>query len=322
MSSNTKKKRKLTWIDGAVIALLCLALICALVVISRHALSRSLRVIDAEYQSYTSSAAAEAMVIRGEHLISAPTAGYFKPYYEEGSKVAAGSAIGAMADDPDGEGSTQVYSGAYSGTVSFQMDGWEEILNAEAMNSTDRSALIRLYQEGSVQANSENTVDSTSSGRTVAKIVDNFQGCHVLLWLEQPPHQFVNDGCAIFTYETDSGPSSPITAQVEENGMLDDGRYYLMLNVPATVTEMVELRHLDCTLQGETIAGILLPEEAVVIDGTGQAGVWIVRDGQLEYCPISISGRFEGNCFTDDIEEHTLIVTVPVRAREGMKYYG
>ena len=322
MSSNTKKKRKLTWIDGAVIALLCLALICALVVISRHALSRSLRVIDAEYQSYTSSAAAEALVIRDEHLISAPTAGYFKPYYEEGSKVAAGSAIGAMADDPDGEGSTQVYSGAYSGTVSFQMDGWEEILNAEAMNSTDRSALIRLYQEGSVQANSENTVDSTSSGRTVAKIVDNFQGCHVLLWLEQPPHQFVNDGCAIFTYETDSGPSSPITAQVEENGMLDDGRYYLMLNVPATVTEMVELRHLDCTLQGETIAGILLPEEAVVIDGTGQAGVWIVRDGQLEYCPISISGRFEGNCFTDDIEEHTLIVTVPVRAREGMKYYG
>ena len=305
-----------------VIAILCLVLLCVMVVISRHVQSHSLRVVEAEYQSYTSSTPAEALVIRGEHLISAPTAGYFKPYVEEGSKVAAGSAIGAMSNDPDGEGSTQVYSGAYSGTVSFQMDGWEEILNAEAMDSTDRSALIRLYQEGSVQANSENSVDSTASGRTVAKIVDNFQGCHVLLWLDQPPHQFVNDGCAVFTYDTEDGASSPIKAQVEENGMLDDGRYYLMLNVSATVTEMVELRHLDCTLQGETISGVLLPEESVVIDGSGQAGVWTVRDNMLEYCPISISGRYEGNYLTDDIEEHTLIVTVPAKAREGMKYYG
>ena len=305
-----------------VIAILCLVLLCVIVVISRHVQSRSLRVIEAEYQSYTSSTPAEALVIRGEHLISAPTAGYFKPYVEEGSKVAAGSAIGAMSNDPDGEGSTQVYSGAYSGTVSFQMDGWEEILNAEAMDSTDRSALIRLYQEGSVQANSENSIDSTASGRTVAKIVDNFQGCHVLLWLDQPPHQFVNDGCAVFTYDTEDGASSPIKAQVEENGMLDDGRYYLMLNVSATVTEMVELRHLDCTLQGETISGVLLPEESVVIDGSGQAGVWTVRDNMLEYCPINISGRYEGNYLTDDIEEHTLIVTVPAKAREGMKYYG
>ena len=305
-----------------VIAILCLVLLCVIVVISRHVQSRSLRVVEAEYQSYTSSTPAEALVIRGEHLISAPTAGYFKPYVEEGSKVAAGSAIGAMSNDPDGEGSTQVYSGAYSGTVSFQMDGWEEILNAEAMDSTDRSALIRLYQEGSVQANSENSIDSTASGRTVAKIVDNFQGCHVLLWLDQPPHQFVNDGCAVFTYETEDGASSPIKAQVEENGMLDDGRYYLMLNVSATVTEMVELRHLDCTLQGETISGVLLPEESVVIDGSGQAGVWTVRDNMLEYCPINISGRYEGNYLTDDIEEHTLIVTVPAKAREGMKYYG
>ncbi|MBQ6536684.1 MAG: hypothetical protein IJI40_07920 [Firmicutes bacterium] len=322
MSSRIKKKRKLTWIDGVVIAILCLVLLCVIVVISRHVQSRSLRVVEAEYQSYTSSTPAEALVIRGEHLISAPTAGYFKPYVEEGSKVAAGSAIGAMSNDPDGEGSTQVYSGAYSGTVSFQMDGWEEILNAEAMDSTDRSALIRLYQEGSVQANSENSIDSTASGRTVAKIVDNFQGCHVLLWLDQPPHQFVNDGCAVFTYDTEDGASSPIKAQVEENGMLDDGRYYLMLNVSATVTEMVELRHLDCTLQGETISGVLLPAESVVIDGSGQAGVWTVRDNMLEYCPINISGRYEGNYLTDDIEEHTLIVTVPAKAREGMKYYG
>ena len=305
-----------------VIAILCLVLLCVMVVISRHVQSRSLRVVEAEYQSYTSSTPAEALVIRGENLISAPTAGYFKPYVEEGSKVAAGSAIGAMSNDPDGEGSTQVYSGAYSGTVSFQMDGWEEILNAEAMDSTDRSALIRLYQEGSVQANSENSIDSTASGRTVAKIVDNFQGCHVLLWLDQPPHQFVNDGCAVFAYDTEDGASSPIKAQVEENGMLDDGRYYLMLNVSATVTEMVELRHLDCTLQGETISGVLLPEESVVIDGSGQAGVWTVRDNMLEYCPINISGRYEGNYLTDDIEEHTLIVTVPAKAREGMKYYG
>ena len=305
-----------------VIAILCLVLLCVIVVISRHVQSRSLRVVEAEYQSYTSSTPAEALVIRGENLISAPTAGYFKPYVEEGSKVAAGSAIGAMSNDPDGEGSTQVYSGAYSGTVSFQMDGWEEILNAEAMDSTDRSALIRLYQEGSVQANSENSIDSTASGRTVAKIVDNFQGCHVLLWLDQPPHQFVNDGCAVFAYDTEDGASSPIKAQVEENGMLDDGRYYLMLNVSATVTEMVELRHLDCTLQGETISGVLLPEESVVIDGSGQAGVWTVRDNMLEYCPINISGRYEGNYLTDDIEEHTLIVTVPAKAREGMKYYG
>ena len=322
MSSRIKKKRKLTWIDGVVIAIICLVLLCVMVVISRHVQSRSLRVVEAEYQSYTSSTPAEALVIRGEHLISAPTAGYFKPYVEEGSKVAAGSAIGAMSNDPDGEGSTQVYSGAYSGTVSFQMDGWEEILNAEAMDSTDRSALIRLYQEGSVQANSENSIDSTASGRTVAKIVDNFQGCHVLLWLDQPPHQFVNDGCAVFTYDTEDGASSPIKAQVEENGMLDDGRYYLMLNVSATVTEMVELRHLDCTLQGETVSGVLLPEESVVIDGSGQAGVWTVRDNMLEYCPINISGRYEGNYLTDDIEEHTLIVTVPAKAREGMKYYG
>ena len=322
MKNKSRKKRKLNWTDGLAITLICLVLLVAGIAIIRYAISRSLQVVEAEYQSYTANASGEALVIRGEHLISAPSSGYFKPSCEEGDKVAAGSPIGAMADDPDGEGKNQVNCGAYSGTVSFELDGWEEILNAEAMNSTDRSALIQLYQDGTVDANSEETIDSTASGRIVAKIVDNFQGFHVLLWLDQPPHQFVNDGCTRFTYETDNGASDVITAQVEENGMLSDGRYYLMLNVPATVNELVKLRHLDCTLLGETMSGVLIPEEAVVTDNTGQSGVWTVRDGRLVYCPISINGSYDGGFFTSDINEHTLIVTAPDKAREGMRYYG
>ena len=322
METNSRKKRKLNWTDCIAIALICLVLLVAAIAVIRFAVSRSLHVVEAEYQSYTASASGEALVIRGEHLISAPSAGFFKPYCEEGDKVAAGSPIGAMADDPDGEGRSQVNCGAYSGTVSYELDGWEEILNAEAMNSTDRSELIRLYQDGTVDANSEDTIDSTASGRIVAKIVDNFQGFHILLWLDQPPHQFVNDGETRFTYETDNGTSEIITAQVEENGMLSDGRYYLMLNVPATVNELVKLRHLECTLLGETVSGVLIPEEAVVTDESGQTGVWTVSDGRLVYSPISINGSYDSGFFTSDIDEHTLIVTAPDKAREGMRYYG
>ena len=320
METKSRNKRKLNWTDGLAITLICLVLLVAAIAIVRYAVSRSLHVFDAEYQSYTASAAGEALVIRGEHLISAPSAGYFKPSCAEGDKVAAGSPIGAMADDPDSEGKSTVNCGAYSGTVSFEIDGWEEILNADALNSTDRSALIRLYQDGSVEANSEETIDSTASGRTVAKIVDNFQGFHVLLWMDQPPHQFVNDGCARFTYVTDDGTSDIITAQVEENGMLNDGRYFLMLNVPAT--EFVKLRHVECTLLGETMSGVLIPEGAVVTDKTGQTGVWTVQDGRIVYCPINISGSYDGGYFTGDIKEHTLIVTTPDKAKEGMRYYG
>lgn len=322
MDSIIKKKKKLSWIDWLAIGLIGLVLTVAIVMLARYALSRSLGVIEAEYQSFTNSAEAEALVIRGEHLITAPAAGYFKPYYEEGSKVAAGSPIGVMAEAPDGEGTSQVNCGAYSGMVSYQLDGWEDILNAEALDSTDRAALIKLYTDGAVDANAEDTIDSTASGRVVAKIIDNFQGSHVLLWLDQPPHPFVSEGSVSFTYAIEEETSDPIAAQVEENGMLEDGRYYLLLNVPSTVNEMLKLRHLECTLLGETISGVSLPEEAVVTDDSGQTGVWTISGRRVVFCPINITGQSDGNYFTDDIENHTLVVTSPAKARQGMRYYG
>ena len=322
MKSIFKKHQRFGWVDGLAIVLVIIILISAVSWVIRTAANRSLAVVEAEYQTFTTNAAAEALVIRGEHLISAPTAGYFKPYYEEGSKVAAGSPIGAMSNDPDGEGTRDVNSGAFSGTVSYKLDGWEEILNDEALDSMDRGALIDLYKEGSVDANAENDLNGTASGRTVAKIIDNFQGCHILLWLDEPPHPFVSDGCATFTYETGFGPSEPLRAEVEENGMLEDGRYYLLLNVPSIVTEMTVLRHLNCQLQGSTVSGVLLPEKAVVIDEDGLTGVWVVANQQLEFRYIEITGRHDGDYLTDDIIAGTLIVTAPDKAKEGMKYKG
>ncbi len=322
MRSIFSQKRKFGWADGVVVILICLILFTVINSVVRFASSRALGVVEAEYQSFTDSVQAEALVIRGEHLISAPAAGYFRAYYEEGTKVAAGSPIGAMTDDPSGEDGSQVNSGAYSGTVSYRLDGWEDILNAEALDSTDRAALIKLYTDGSVENKADNSTDSTASGRTVAKIIDNFQGYHVLLWLDEPPHRFVDDGIVNFTYETKKGVSEPVEAEVEENGMLEDGRYYLLLNVAATVTDMAEMRHLNCTLLGETVSGIMLPEEAVVLDDEGQAGVWTVNGNILEFRPVNITGRHEGAYLTDDLNENTLIVTAPEKAREGAKYQG
>ena len=321
MDRTAKKKRKFTWTDGVALAVILVVLIAVLTMASRVLSSRSLRVTEAEYQSYTDSIAAEALVIRGEYLLSAPAAGYFKPYYEEGSKVPAGCAIGAMSDEQDGEGKSEVNTGGRSGMLSFQLDGWEEILNADALDSTDRSALIKLYTDGSVDNNAADTIDSTAAGRALAKIVDNFQGFHVLVWLDQPPHQYVSNGTVRFTYEKDDGASDVITAEIEENGMLDDGGYYLLLNVPSTISDFISLRHLDCTLLGDTCSGVLLPQTAVVEDEAGQTGVWTVSGRQLVFTPITVTGHMNGDYLTDDIREHTLIVTAPAKVRQGMKYY-
>lgn len=302
--------------------LITVVLIILIVTVTRLISSHSLGVEKAEYRSFTESVEAEALVIRGEQLISAPAAGYFRPYYTEGSKVAAGAVIGAMCDEPDGEGKSQVSSGSYSGMVSFRLDGWEELLNAAALDSTDRSALVRLYTEGSVATNAELGIDSTAAGRTVAKLVDNFQGFHLLLWLEQPPHQYVSNGKVSLIYDTDNGVSPTIKAQVEENGMLDDGNYYLLLNVSSTISDLLYLRHLNCSLLGGVNSGVLLPEEAVVVDESGEVGVWTVSGKNLVFCTFSVKGRYDGGYLTDDIQENTLIVTVPSKVRPGMKYYG
>lgn len=299
--------------------LLLLAALGGLLLWSRAHSGAALQLVTVEYGGYTTSAEAQGLVVRGEHLLSASRAGYFIPTAEEGSKVAAGTAVGYMSETAQGASGETVSSGSYSGIISFQIDGWEEILNSEALASSDRSALVQAYEDGSVAANAALALESTAASRTVAKVVDNLDGYRMLLWLEAPPHSYVNQGQADLEYTTDAGETRALRVGVEENGMLADGRYYLLLNVPSTALELLYARHLSCRLLGASCSGVALPQAAVMFDEAGQASVWLVERNMLRQREVAITGQYGEYYYTNDVKAGARVATNTEKAREGWK---
>lgn len=318
---NSKRSRAADLL--AAVILLCL-LIAAFSAAAKYI--RYLRLDFSEAATTTKTAAlnADMLVIRNESIIVAPRAGAFEPAVAAGARVGVGALIGYMTGEQSGSAQPYrepVYT-PVGGVVYFAIDGWEEKLSIAALEQTDWSQALAVWESDTVTAaaDTEAELESRASGRPVAKVVDNLVDFYALFYTTAPPDDFIFDERVSFRY-MDGETERTLRARVTDSGELTDGRSFLLASISSDEELLLETRALSGDLLGESYSGLLVAASSIVIDEQGQAGVYRVRGKALEYTEVEIIKTFDDTVLINGVQAGDRVVSNPERAQAGQRVY-
>jgi len=112
---------------------------------------------------------AQALLVLPEFLVTAPSAGEFTPFAQEGDRVVLGQQIGYLTQ-PFFSRSTEApipVIADQAGIVSYDFDGLEGVINAGSIQNQDLGLLFSLDQS----KNPDTPASAWSSNRPLAKII-------------------------------------------------------------------------------------------------------------------------------------------------------
>ena len=276
--------------------------------------------VTANFDSVTLTADAEMLMLRDEMLVLAPAEGEFIPAVSDGSRVSVGNVIGYMEAEQSGTLSTlrtEVLA-SLSGIVYFTLDGWEETLSPESVAASDRSQLVLAYENTAEAAFAADQIQSWAAGRPVAKIWDNLSSCAMMIYLAEDPYAFLDNGVLNLSL---AEHDDLLSTTVYEQGMLADGRYYLLAECQK-IKFSQEARHFTVSLIGKTYEGIQIETCALFVNESGQRGVYRANKKQLVFTEVEIVKEFGDMVFVEGLREGDRIVRNPEKAVPGQRLYG
>lgn len=276
-----------------------------------------------ETSSYQETIPAELLVIRQESVVTAPAAGYFEPSVASGSRVSAGGQIGEMVAEPSGVAQhlrLPVVTGQ-GGLVFFELDGWETALSVAAISQLDLSQLLLAWEGASVTAVAEPA--SLAAGRPLARVVDNLVEPHFLIYCQQPPQGLIEDGRLTLGYATavTDAPPNELRVTVYEQGLLADGRSFLLASSNASGDILLTERQLEVELLGEISSGLYLPAAALCRSADGTDAVLVASRRRLELVPVTLCERQGQLVRVEGLTLGQRVVLNPESAQEGQRVY-
>ncbi|MEG1660932.1 MAG: HlyD family efflux transporter periplasmic adaptor subunit [Clostridiales bacterium] len=300
--------------------------------------SRSLGLQQVSYQTLTEAIPGEFVTIRSEYVILAPEAGEFIPELAEGQRVKKNGSIGYLKKGsadmlvPD---TILVYAGE-SGLISYELDGWEDILRPDTLGQLDWLHLLNLMHG---QTKGEDTVKSSvaeqnnelaitdpqaatdvpnvAAGRSLARIVDNLVDYQLFFCADADLSSYQDQSWVELCLDI-SENAPKITAKVLQYGVLSDGSNYLLLSVSSTVQALFQQRYHQGQLVGNSHSGVTVPNEAIfTVDGKNY--VYIRKKSVLVQTEVEIVQKTETVTMVTGLNNTAIVVINPGNARDGQE---
>ena len=254
----------------------------------------------------------KVLVIRSETPIKAPTDGIFIPELNEGERVKEGAVIGYIESYNNGLNTKTEVMASKSGTVHYSLDGLEDMLSMESLNNLDLDKLF-FSLDYLLKTNNDNNNSSqlnTGKGYTIAKIIDNLVNYTVILAYEGED-LFPSDGEISFII---TGSDLPLNGSIIDK-LTTENFTYLVLDVfPGSYDLLTENRYFDAEVIITEYSGIIIPLSAIIENNEGIKGVYQKYRGNLQFCPVKITGIIGNQAAVIGVDPLKEIVTNPNQA--------
>ena len=259
---------------------------------------------------------AEMVVMRKEYIIEAPATGNFIVEAEEGERIKEGSSIGYIEKQSEDSLTPKriAVNAQIGGIVSYDLDGWEQILNPEQAENIDWETALSQLRDGVDKEAAEDT--NLAAGRNIAKIIDNLVNYLVLLKTDGKETAFAIDEYITFTLP--DGYSLQGCVIIFDSRQ--DGNYYY-LSVSSAESSMLDVRYNEVTVLADRVSGIGIPSSAVVTDDSGAKGVFCIQKRQLAFKEVTVIADNGDTAIVDGLSETEVVVTNPKRAYAGQRTY-
>ena len=297
----TQKFNKTQRIIAIFISLLMIVLILLGIRFIRYII---LEIEVADVENYTNSTVVDMLTIRNETIIYAPSAGIFTSSLDNGERIHAGGTIGYMNAEGSSTNFSRPVNSSNTGIVFYDLDGWEEILKISDIDNIDIDKVIDIYENNSIEDHMDGTIHNITQNekRPVAKIVDNLVSSYI---------SSTNQITLKYTDNEDK-----FIANVHNYGRLNSGNYYIIAWCECSENTIINHRHLQAYLMGESFHGVAIPSTAIFENGSKKI-VYRANSNKLEAASVNIIFQNDELAFVEGVNEGDRIVSNPNLAREG-----
>lgn len=308
-----KKRNKTVDIIAALILIAVIVMICAS--LKGYIQYKLLDFAAVSQETLDNDFTAEIVVMRSEYVVTAPATGSFVDEAEEGERIKEGSSIGYIEKSSDSLTPKKVaVTAPISGIVSYELDGWEQIITPEQAENVDWQSALEQLRDGVAKKEDEET--NNSKGRNIAKIIDNLVNYLVLLKTDGKEEKF-----AVGDYVTITLPNSTTLAgSVTIADSRKDGNYYY-LSVSSAESSLLNLRYAEVTVLTDRVSGNSIPSSAIYESDSGKKGVYCIQKRQLAFKEVTVKADNGDIAIVEGLSATDVVVTNPRRAHAGQRTY-
>ena len=305
------KRRLQRPVDLLAAVILCLIAVLLFCVVFRYIRYFLVGMEYVEPYSVTEQQTCDLIILRDEYPVSATDNGEFTPSVESGSRVAEGTVIGNTP-------ARQVYSPC-SGLVYYDVDGWEEILRPELSAEIDWLKVLDMLSSDEQAVDEDAEEIQLSSGRAIARIVDNLSS--VTIFLRIPSLPLDKEEGSRISFSLEEGSETVYSAVITEIGQLSDGSNYVLASLSVAAEWVYTQRYTTCYLNGEQISGYSVPASALTTNKEGELGVYCADGLYLEFMPVTVLWQDDKVALIEELSATDRVAMHPAFARAGQKIF-
>ncbi|NLW45396.1 MAG: hypothetical protein GXY92_09490 [Syntrophomonadaceae bacterium] len=260
----------------------------------------------AEYRELQYVITVPAILIKEETVITAPSRGRFENQVMEGERVRSGSVVGWFY--PEGQIRPVTVSAPRGGVISFNPDGWEQVLDGFSLEGGDRNIFDyapRQFNDGSFQY---------ERGEPILKVIDNLV----------PLRMVVKFDNSAMSEPLEIGDTLKLICRDEilgearcESVWTGEDYWTAILSLDNFKEDLLTQRRIDVDCITAVYRGVIIDEKALVKSPEGYA-VYRLNEGKTELCPLKVLKVHQGQAVVEGIEAGDTVVTTPYLVSEGM----
>lgn len=230
-------------------------------------------------EALVSDTMVEALVVRDEIVVRAPSGGVLHQRIDNGSRVSKNTVIGVI----DSPGASYPIRSPVTGVVFWTVDGLEDVLKAG--NVLDSESIPRLSSV------THSHGDQTSKGEPVFRVVDNLRP--VRLQLNVPrgvlPRKLLTEGQRWrLKFGEDQYRGRVVFIYT------DDGQSRVELLLNQYPQDLLRDRRISCRVVTREASGFVVPRTALALK-SGRPGVYTLRKDRLVWQPVRVEGQMGPN---------------------------
>jgi putative membrane fusion protein len=262
----------------------------------------------AQYRELQDMITVPAILVKQETVVTAPTRGRFENQVMEGERVRGGSVVGLFY--PEGQIKPVIVTVPRGGIISFEPDGWEQVLDGFSLEGGDRNIFDytpRQFNDGVFQY---------ERGEPICKVIDNLVPLRMVVRFEtsalSEPLE-ISDTMQLIYRDEILGKARC------ESVWSGEDHQTVILNLDSFNEDLLVRRKIDVDCVTAAYQGVIIAEKALVKKPKGYAA-YRIKEGKVELCPLKVLKIHQGQAVVEGIQAGDTIVTTPYLVSEGMTY--
>ncbi len=229
--------------------------------------------VTADYKELVDGFSTEGLLIRKEKIYYADQAGSLILLKEEGERVGYGQSIIKI--------NNEILYNHSPGLVSYAMDGLEDDLTMESIDSISLSKFSNYKRQYKQLVNNEHI----EKGQAVFRIINN-NSLHIVIKTDEIELQRYQDNEKVFI-KPDFVKERILEANIIKR-VSEEGEGLLIIKVDTFLKEWLNMRRAEFTFIKNIYRGITIPRKAIFTNPNGEGVLVYQADGGYKFSEVNI----------------------------------